>query len=106
MSPLAITPAANRPNQSIANNRSGVSPNLTSLNNNGGWSATCLRPSPPLRPCLALGSVSQGSPLRSSRKALSHNDDAQILKVIEAYCNSTRPKNTISTGMYKRLTHM
>lgn len=68
------------------------------LNNNTGWSATCLRPSPPLRPCLALGSSPHGSPLRCAKLPL-HDEDAKILQVIEAYCTSVKPKNA-NTGWW------
>lgn len=111
MSPLTTTPSTRSLSQNTNNNYRSISstpPNVNmssssslscNINNNGGWLATCLRPPPPFRPCLALGSSPHGSPSRSSyRRNLSHNDDAQILKVIEAYCTSTKPKNTISTG--------
>lgn len=61
-----------------------------------GWSASCLRPAPPLRPCLALGTASNGSPIRSSRKTSTYKEDALILDVIEAYCSNGKPKNTVN----------
>lgn len=65
------------------------------LNNNRGWSASCLRPAPPLRPCLALGTIPNGSPIRSTRKPISYKEDALILDVIEAYCSNVKPRNTV-----------
>lgn len=67
-------------------------------NNNRGWSATCLRPAPPLRPCLALGSMPNTSPLRTNRKPTSYKEDALIREVIEGYCLSVKPRNAINSG--------
>lgn len=78
------------------------------LNNNLGWSAICLRPSPPVR-LLALGSnnTPHGSPLNRSTNYINnklplHDEDSKILQVIEAYCSSVKPKNH-NTGQYQIL---
>lgn len=102
MSPMTTPSRLNPPtnNRSITSSTSplhnlNVSPSplhSTNTNNNGGWSATCIRPLPPHRLCLALGTAPRGN-----RRALSHSDDAQILKVIEAYCASNKPKHVINT---------
>ncbi|XP_070172976.1 rho guanine nucleotide exchange factor 7-like isoform X2 [Littorina saxatilis] len=66
------------------------------------WSLTCLRPSPPLRPSL----MCRDDPLRSPRssrrsaqrkKPVTYNEDAFILQVIEAYCNSTKTRHTVNS---------
>ncbi|XP_038870025.1 rho guanine nucleotide exchange factor 7a isoform X2 [Salvelinus namaycush] len=83
------------------------------------WSLSCLRPSPPLRPSAALSykedlskspkSVKKLLPkrkperkqsdeefaLRKSTAAL--EEDAQILKVIEAYCTSAKTRQTLNS---------
>ncbi|KAJ8917558.1 hypothetical protein NQ315_005607 [Exocentrus adspersus] len=65
--------------------------------NNRGWSAICLRPTPPLRPCLALGSTPNGPYSRYSRKPMSYKEDGLILEVIEAYCSVTKPRSTVNS---------
>ncbi|XP_066255074.1 rho guanine nucleotide exchange factor 7 isoform X2 [Euwallacea similis] len=61
------------------------------------WSATCLRPTPPLRPCLALGATPSGPYQRyNNRKPTSYKEDGLILDVIEAYCLG-KPRNTVSS---------
>ncbi|XP_076435653.1 rho guanine nucleotide exchange factor 7-like [Babylonia areolata] len=79
------------------------------------WSFTCLRPAPPLRPSL----MCREDPLRSPRSArrstqrkkpvrtfsgdetewqrMTYNEDAFILQVIEAYCNSTKTRHTVNS---------
>ncbi|KAL8593948.1 hypothetical protein ACOMHN_021800 [Nucella lapillus] len=79
------------------------------------WSLTCLRPAPPLRPSL----MCREDPLRSPRSArrstprkkpvrtfsgdetewqrMTYNEDAFILQVIEAYCNSTKTRHTVNS---------
>lgn len=81
--------------------------NNNNNNNNRGWSASCLRPSPPLRPCLALGlavnnysSPSSSPSSCSGRKPTSYREDALILDVIEAYCCAAKPRNTVNSGMF------
>ncbi|KAF0299516.1 Rho guanine nucleotide exchange factor 7 [Amphibalanus amphitrite] len=69
------------------------------------WTAACLRPSPPLRPCLALGR--EDTNRKSSRNMVykykkrgddrSYEDDATILRVIEAYCTSSQPRHTVNS---------
>nr|CAD7195766.1 unnamed protein product [Timema douglasi] len=69
---------------------------------NKGWSMSCLRPSPPLRPCLALGR--DDSPRKSTRSYnrrqsdRTFEEDAQILRVIEAYCSSAKSRYTVNSG--------
>ncbi|KAK7869103.1 hypothetical protein R5R35_007764 [Gryllus longicercus] len=67
-----------------------------------GWSMSCLRPSPPLRPCLALGHCDslRRSGRASSRKqnGRSFEEDAQILRIIEAYCTSARTRYTVNSA--------
>lgn len=60
-----------------------------------GWSATCLRPSPPLRPCLALGLSPYSRP---SHKLISYKEDGLILDIIEAYCCTVKPRHTVHSG--------
>ncbi|XP_014425212.2 rho guanine nucleotide exchange factor 6 isoform X3 [Pelodiscus sinensis] len=87
------------------------------------WTLSCLRPAPPLRPSAALGykEDSSKSPktmkkflpkrkterkpsdeefvIRKSTAAL--EEDAQILKVIEAYCTGAGFQQTLSSGSRK-----
>lgn len=85
---------------SIHSQFSSLVPSTYNVINNRGWSASCLRPAPPMRPCLALGTAPNGSPIRSVRKPLSYKEDALILDVIEAYCSNTKAKNTTNSGEY------
>ncbi|CAB1346447.1 unnamed protein product [Coregonus sp. 'balchen'] len=55
------------------------------------WSLSCLRPAPPLRPSAALSYKE----VRKSTAAL--EEDAQILKVIEAYCTSAKTRQTLNS---------
>ncbi|CAH2104636.1 unnamed protein product [Euphydryas editha] len=69
---------------------------------NKGWSITCLRPAPPLRPqSFAVGSDENIGPTHPyaphQRKSNSYEEDALILKVIEAYCTSARCRNAVSS---------
>lgn len=73
-------------------------PSHGTLNNNRGWSASCLRPAPPLSPCLALGSTPNGPPFRINRKSTMYKEDALILEVIEAYCSTGRNRSTADSG--------
>nr|XP_006639227.1 PREDICTED: rho guanine nucleotide exchange factor 7 isoform X2 [Lepisosteus oculatus] len=87
------------------------------------WSLSCLRPAPPLRPSAALGYKEDLSKspktmkkllpkrkperkpsdeefaLRKSTAAL--EEDAQILKVIEAYCTSAKTRQTLNSRSRK-----
>ncbi|KRT78493.1 Pleckstrin homology domain containing protein [Oryctes borbonicus] len=88
--------------QGITPNESRLTPTPPShgtLNNNKGWSASCLRPAPPLSPRLALGTIPNGSPLRINRKATVHKEDALILEVIEAYCSTGKNRSTVNSGV-------
>ena len=65
------------------------------------WSAVCLRPTPPLRPCLALGAAPGGPYQRyNSRRPTTYKEDGLILDVIEAYCSLGKPRSTVNSGMY------
>lgn len=69
---------------------------------NKGWSITCLRPAPPLRPqSFSVGSDENIGPTHPyaphQRKSNSYEEDALILKVIEAYCTSARCRNAVSS---------
>ncbi|XP_062383823.1 rho guanine nucleotide exchange factor 7b [Sardina pilchardus] len=86
------------------------------------WSLSCLRPAPPLRPsaALALKDDQSRSPksvrklrLRKSERKPSDDEfgtrkstaaleeDAQILKVIEAYCTSAKTRQTLNSSSRK-----
>ncbi|CAG9566919.1 unnamed protein product [Danaus chrysippus] len=72
---------------------------------NKGWSITCLRPAPPLRPqSFTVGSDENIGPTHPyaphQRKSNSYEEDALILKVIEAYCTSARCRNAVSSVDY------
>ncbi|CAL1533996.1 unnamed protein product [Lymnaea stagnalis] len=80
------------------------------------WSLTCLRPSPPTRPTLMCREEVLKSP-RAARKTTNkrkpegslyflvakyydpkvYNEDAFILQVIEAYCNSVKTRHTVNS---------
>ncbi|XP_037552396.1 rho guanine nucleotide exchange factor 7b isoform X5 [Nematolebias whitei] len=84
------------------------------------WSLSCLRPAPPLRPSAALcfkedmskspKNVKKLLPKRKPERKPSEEDfttrkstaaleeDAQILKVIEAYCTSARTRQTLNSS--------
>lgn len=70
------------------------------------WSLTCLRPSPPLRPTLMCREEVLKSP-RTLRKNVKrkpddpkvYNEDAFILQVIEAYCNSVKTRHTVNSSI-------
>lgn len=67
------------------------------------WTNTCLRPAPPLRPCMALGSKEDVNMRRSvhrfqkSKDDHAFEDDARILRVIEAYCTSAKTRYTVNS---------
>uniref|UniRef100_H2M9L9 Rho guanine nucleotide exchange factor (GEF) 7a n=1 Tax=Oryzias latipes TaxID=8090 RepID=H2M9L9_ORYLA len=93
------------------------------------WSLSCLRPAPPLRPSAALcykedlskspKSVKKLLPKRKPERKQSEEEfalrkstaaleeDAQILKVIEAYCTSAKTRQTLnSSKKFLNLPHM
>lgn len=102
MSPLV----AGGPTSQTSNRQGGMNsirstptpPPHGNINNNRGWSSICLRPTPPLRPCLALGSTPNGPYSRYSRKPMSYKEDGLILEVIEGYCSVTKPRSTVNSG--------
>nr|KAG5687919.1 hypothetical protein BaRGS_014368 [Batillaria attramentaria] len=68
------------------------------------WSLTCLRPAPPLRPTLmcrddALRSPRSNRKSTQRRKPVTYNEDAFILQVIEAYCNSAKTRHTVNSSL-------
>ncbi|CAL1582032.1 unnamed protein product [Knipowitschia caucasica] len=87
------------------------------------WSLSCLRPAPPLRPSAALcykedlskspKSVKKLLPKRKPERKQSEEEfslrkstaaleeDAQILKVIEAYCTSAKTRQTLNSRLQK-----
>ncbi|EMP27466.1 Rho guanine nucleotide exchange factor 6 [Chelonia mydas] len=87
------------------------------------WTLSCLRPAPPLRPSAALGYKEDSSkspktmkkflPKRKTERKASDEEfvirkstaaleeDAQILKVIEAYCTGAGFQQTLSSGSRK-----
>ncbi|XP_046987789.1 rho guanine nucleotide exchange factor 7 isoform X3 [Schistocerca americana] len=69
--------------------------------NSKGWSMSCLRPSPPIRPCLGLGrDDSSKKPAHNTRKhsEKTFEEDALILRVIEAYCMSAKTRYTVNSA--------
>ncbi|XP_030759645.1 rho guanine nucleotide exchange factor 7 isoform X2 [Sitophilus oryzae] len=63
-----------------------------------GWSAVCLRPTPPLRPCLALGAAPGGPYQRyNSRRPTNYTEDGMILDVIESYCSLGKPRSMVNS---------
>ncbi|XP_047107765.1 rho guanine nucleotide exchange factor 7 isoform X2 [Schistocerca piceifrons] len=70
--------------------------------NSKGWSMSCLRPSPPIRPCLGLGrDDSSKKPAHNTRKhsEKTFEEDALILRVIEAYCMSAKTRYTVNSAL-------
>lgn len=101
MSPLAAasTPASNRqPGSTNSTHSTPLQSPLLHSSLSCGWSASCLRPPPPLRPCLALSATVNGPLPCSGRKPMSYKEDAMILDVIEAYCSAVKPRNTVNSG--------
>ncbi|XP_070711844.1 rho guanine nucleotide exchange factor 7-like [Pempheris klunzingeri] len=92
------------------------------------WSLSCLRPAPPLRPSVALCQKEDMSkspknmkkllPKRKPERKPSEEDftvrkstaaleeDAQILKVIEAYCTSAKTRQTLNSSSSRKDVHM
>ncbi|KAF4525620.1 hypothetical protein B566_EDAN001219 [Ephemera danica] len=68
----------------------------------GGWSLSCLRPAPPLKAGLGIGSLvqDQNNQTRGNRRRdeRSFEEDAQILGVIEAYCLSSKTRHTLNSS--------
>ncbi|XP_066967640.1 rho guanine nucleotide exchange factor 7 [Macrobrachium rosenbergii] len=61
------------------------------------WSMSCLKPSPPLRPGLSVRDEKK-NPKHGKRKDDKwHEDDALILRVIEAYCTSAKTRYTVNS---------
>lgn len=61
--------------------------------NNGGWSATYLRPARPLRACPAVEiASSSSSSLCSGEYLATDREDAMILEVIDAYFSAGKAK--------------
>nr|CAH7765211.1 unnamed protein product [Callosobruchus chinensis] len=85
-SPVAVTPTSPPP---IGNH----APNQSSQRR--GWSSSCLRPTAPLRPCLALGAAPYQ---RHGRRPTTYKEDGLLLDVIEAYCSAAKSRNTVSSG--------
>lgn len=103
--PARVPLTSSRQGGSINDSRLMPAPPLHgTLNNNRSWSVSCLRPAPPLSPCLALGSSTlNGSPRRSTRKSTGYKDDALILEVVEAYCSTMKNRNTVNSGRFEFL---
>ncbi|CAK6979348.1 rho guanine nucleotide exchange factor 7b [Scomber scombrus] len=92
------------------------------------WSLSCLRPAPPLRPSAAISNKEDISkspknmkkllPKRKPERKPSEEDftvrkstaaleeDAQILKVIEAYCTSAKTRQTLNSSSSRKDVHM
>ncbi|XP_071454098.1 rho guanine nucleotide exchange factor 7-like [Hetaerina americana] len=65
----------------------------------GCWRLSCLRPSPPMRPCLALGWPDATATLANQVKRRDEQceEGTQILRVIEAYCTGSKMRNTVNS---------
>ncbi|GAB6026277.1 Rho guanine nucleotide exchange factor 7, variant 2 [Chamberlinius hualienensis] len=70
------------------------------------WRSTSLRPAPPLRPCWIVGGSNDDSGVTrrttNSRGIKAKNEqsfagDNRILQVIEAYCTSSKTRNTVNS---------
>ncbi|KAG5283106.1 hypothetical protein AALO_G00038380 [Alosa alosa] len=66
------------------------------------WSLSCLRPAPPLRPSCYNSAQDLSKSPKSMKKLLPKRtaaleEDAQILKVIEAYCTSAKTRQTLNS---------
>ncbi|CAL8283573.1 unnamed protein product, partial [Gadus morhua 'NCC'] len=92
------------------------------------WSQSCLRPAPPLRPSATLcykedqnkspKNMKKLLPKRKPERKPSEEDftarkstaaleeDAQILKVIEAYCTSARTRQTLNSNSSRKDVHV
>ncbi|KAG0722696.1 Rho guanine nucleotide exchange factor 7 [Chionoecetes opilio] len=63
------------------------------------WSLSCLRPSPPLRPGLSLREEKRNQRYTKRKDDKWHEDDALILRVIEAYCTSAKTRYTVNSTL-------
>ncbi|CAG9813967.1 unnamed protein product [Phaedon cochleariae] len=62
-----------------------------------GWSSVRLRPTPPLRPCFALGATPNGPYSRGGRQPTSYKEDGLILDVIEVYCSAMKARGAVNS---------
>lgn len=94
---------SNRPTESTESTQRSTPPLHTGYK--GGWSATCLRPQPPLRPGLARdgSTANNSSSLCSGKKTTSCSEDAMILEVIEAYSSAANFGGAFITYIYSLL---
>ncbi|XP_078311700.1 rho guanine nucleotide exchange factor 7-like isoform X8 [Crassostrea virginica] len=85
-----------------------LTPAKTALVTHSTWTTSCLRPSPPLRQHLPCKEDLVRSP-RMGRKPVRRKpddprtmeEDALILKVIEAYCTSAKTRHTVNSSLPK-----
>ncbi|XP_022339123.1 rho guanine nucleotide exchange factor 7-like isoform X5 [Crassostrea virginica] len=85
-----------------------LTPAKTALVTHSTWTTSCLRPSPPLRQHLPCKEDLVRSP-RMGRKPVRRKpddprtmeEDALILKVIEAYCTSAKTRHTVNSSIAK-----
>ncbi|XP_047489051.1 rho guanine nucleotide exchange factor 7-like isoform X1 [Penaeus chinensis] len=63
------------------------------------WSMSCLRPSPPLRPGLSPRDEKRSQRHTKRKDDKWHEDDALILRVIEAYCTSAKTRYTVNSTL-------
>ncbi|XP_042229571.1 rho guanine nucleotide exchange factor 7-like isoform X2 [Homarus americanus] len=63
------------------------------------WSMSCLRPSPPLRPGLSVRDEKRNQRYPKRKDDKWHEDDALILRVIEAYCTSAKTRYTVNSTL-------
>ncbi|XP_048744669.1 rho guanine nucleotide exchange factor 7-like isoform X6 [Ostrea edulis] len=85
-----------------------LTPAKTALVTHSTWTMSCLRPSPPLRQHLPCKEDLVRSP-RMGRKPVRRKpddprtmeEDALILKVIEAYCTSAKTRHTVNSSLPK-----
>lgn len=62
------------------------------------WSMSCLKPSPPLRPGLSSRDEKRNQKHLKRKDDKWHEDDALILRVIEAYCTSAKTRYTVNSS--------
>lgn len=104
-SPLISAQSSNSISSTSGGNARGLSLRCSSppppphgVSRGPSWSAVFLRPTPPLRPCLALGAAPGGPYQRySSRRPTTYKEDGMILDVIEAYCSLGKPRSTVNS---------
>ncbi|XP_071518166.1 rho guanine nucleotide exchange factor 7 isoform X1 [Panulirus ornatus] len=63
------------------------------------WSMSCLRPSSPMRPGLSLRDEKRNQRHNKRKDDKWHEDDALILRVIEAYCTSAKTRYTVNSTL-------